>query len=106
MRCQVCKEREATIHLTEVIEGQVHETHLCQRCGQRERATQVKLTPSEGSEFKFEVMSHSPTKKKAVRVTHIPTGMSVTCDEEMPDERLKEIALQVLRARLSARRRK
>jgi len=32
MRCQVCNENEATIHLTEIVEGMRHEMHLCEVC--------------------------------------------------------------------------
>lgn len=32
MICQICKKREATIHLTEIIEGKRTEAHLCQNC--------------------------------------------------------------------------
>lgn len=30
--CEICKEREATVHLTQVIEGQVKKLHLCETC--------------------------------------------------------------------------
>lgn len=32
MICQVCKKREATIHLTEIADGKRAEMHLCQSC--------------------------------------------------------------------------
>jgi len=32
MRCQICKENEATIHLTEISDGVRSEMHLCERC--------------------------------------------------------------------------
>jgi protein arginine kinase activator len=32
MRCQFCNEREATIHYTEVISGNVKKIHICQEC--------------------------------------------------------------------------
>jgi protein arginine kinase activator len=32
MRCQVCKKNTATIHLTEINEGERTEMHLCERC--------------------------------------------------------------------------
>lgn len=34
MLCQACKERTATIHLTELTDGQRCETHLCQQCAE------------------------------------------------------------------------
>lgn len=36
MQCQNCKEQVATIHLTEIENGQRHETHLCQECAQQQ----------------------------------------------------------------------
>lgn len=32
MRCQICNDREATIHLTEITDGQRNEMHLCEDC--------------------------------------------------------------------------
>ena len=34
MRCEYCNEAEATIHLTQVIEGEVKKLNLCQVCAQ------------------------------------------------------------------------
>lgn len=36
MLCQACKEKTATIHLTEITNGQRAETHLCQDCAQQQ----------------------------------------------------------------------
>ena len=36
MQCQSCKKRTATIHLTEISNGQRYETHLCELCAQKE----------------------------------------------------------------------
>lgn len=36
MKCQKCKDNIATIHLTEIIDGQRSEMHLCQSCAQNE----------------------------------------------------------------------
>lgn len=36
MLCQACKERSATIHLTEINNGQRDETHLCSQCAQQQ----------------------------------------------------------------------
>lgn len=36
MLCQICKENTATIHLTEIEQGQRTETHLCQQCAQKQ----------------------------------------------------------------------
>jgi protein arginine kinase activator len=32
MLCESCKEREATVHLTQVVEGTVTKVHLCEDC--------------------------------------------------------------------------
>ena len=34
MVCDSCKEREATVHLTQVLKGQVKKLHLCQECAE------------------------------------------------------------------------
>ncbi len=36
MLCQACKEHTATIHLTEIRNGQRAETHLCQECAHQQ----------------------------------------------------------------------
>ena len=36
MLCQACKERSATIHLTEINNGQRNETHLCPQCAKQQ----------------------------------------------------------------------
>jgi len=36
MHCQRCKEQTATIHLTEINNGQRQETHLCEICAEQE----------------------------------------------------------------------
>lgn len=32
MNCELCSEREATVHLTQVIDGKVRKMHLCEQC--------------------------------------------------------------------------
>ncbi len=39
MRCQICKENEATIHLTEITDGLRNEMHLCELCAEEEGIT-------------------------------------------------------------------
>ncbi|MFA5239677.1 MAG: UvrB/UvrC motif-containing protein [Phycisphaerae bacterium] len=36
MQCQICQKKEATIHLTEITDGQRSEMHLCEHCAQEE----------------------------------------------------------------------
>lgn len=39
MRCEICKTKPATVHLTEIVDGQRRESHLCQSCAQKEGIT-------------------------------------------------------------------
>ena len=36
MQCQSCKQHMATIHLTEISDGQRTEAHLCEQCAHRQ----------------------------------------------------------------------
>lgn len=39
MKCDICKEREATVHLTRIINGMKEEIHLCENCAnEKEKA--------------------------------------------------------------------
>ena len=40
MLCDICSKNQATVHLTEVIGGQVTEVHLCEECA-REKGAQM-----------------------------------------------------------------
>ena len=39
MQCQSCKNNTATIHLTEITDGQRTEMHLCELCAQKKGLT-------------------------------------------------------------------
>jgi protein arginine kinase activator len=39
MQCQYCKKNTATIHLTEITDGQRSEAHLCELCAQKQGLT-------------------------------------------------------------------
>jgi protein arginine kinase activator len=36
IHCQVCKKQQATVHLTDIVQGEKQERHLCERCAQEE----------------------------------------------------------------------
>ncbi len=35
MLCEICKTQEATVHLTQVIDGSIKKLHLCEHCAQQ-----------------------------------------------------------------------
>ena len=43
MKCEKCQKAKATIHLTEIVEDQKHEAHLCEECA-RQSGVGIKLT--------------------------------------------------------------
>jgi protein arginine kinase activator len=36
MQCEICKNKAATVHLTEIVDGARTESHLCQTCAEKE----------------------------------------------------------------------
>jgi len=40
MKCDICKKREATVHLTEIINDKVSKLHLCEKCA-KEKGDQM-----------------------------------------------------------------
>jgi protein arginine kinase activator len=40
MQCDICHKNEATVHLTEIIDNQITELHLCEECA-RQKGTQM-----------------------------------------------------------------
>jgi len=36
MQCEICRKNQATIHLTEIVDGVRNETHLCEHCAQEQ----------------------------------------------------------------------
>ena len=40
MKCQICQKKKATVHLTELIDDQVTELHICEDCA-REKSVQM-----------------------------------------------------------------
>ena len=40
MTCDVCHKKKATVHLTEIVDGQMPELHICEECA-REKSIQM-----------------------------------------------------------------
>jgi len=40
MLCDICAKNQATVHLTEIVDGQITELHLCERCA-KEKSSQM-----------------------------------------------------------------
>lgn len=51
MLCQNCQERESTVHLTKIINGQTTQMHLCSECAQKVHGFGFSLYPAMVSDF-------------------------------------------------------
>lgn len=51
MLCQNCKQRESTIHVTKIINGQTTQLHLCQECAQKVQGFGFSIYPGMVSDF-------------------------------------------------------
>ena len=107
MTCDRCRRRDATIHFTEVQEGQLIERHRCDFCGQPpgvepplpDREVDITVySPAKPGEKK-------PGEKITVRATHRPTGITVQVEGVGSEETLVRLACNALRDRLNERAR-
>lgn len=64
MLCQRCKKNPATVHLTEIIEGDKSERHLCKSCADDEQVTMKDQVPINELLTKF-VMAHAGASELA-----------------------------------------
>ncbi|MDO8302437.1 MAG: hypothetical protein Q7T18_04255 [Sedimentisphaerales bacterium] len=106
MQCQICKQNTATIHLTEIIDGQRNETHLCEGCAQKQGVAikaQIPLNELLGSLLAAQPDSGSTALSKSEPQHSCPRcGMTFEkfrqssllgcpCDYEVFDTQLKPI---------------
>ena len=68
MICQSCKERTATVHLTEITNGQRSERHLCQECAQQHGLASPSQIPL--NELLSSLLSAQPQSKQEATSDH------------------------------------
>lgn len=61
MLCQNCQEREATVHLTKIVNGQTTQMHLCPECAQKVHGFGYNLYPAMVSDFLQALFGMNPT---------------------------------------------
>ncbi len=72
MLCQVCKKHPATVHLTEIIEGEKREIHLCEVCAHKQG-----MSPFTPSSFLSQLVEPKPSKEgEAADVTCPGCGLT------------------------------
>ncbi len=47
MLCQMCKKQAATIHLTEIVNNQKKEVHLCEECAEKQGVVKTQMSISD-----------------------------------------------------------
>jgi len=47
MLCQMCKKHQATIHLTEIVNNQKSEVHLCEKCAEKQGVVKTQMSISD-----------------------------------------------------------
>jgi protein arginine kinase activator len=65
MQCELCKNKAATVHLTEIVDGQRTESHLCQTCAEKEGIS-IKSQLSLNELLSSLIAVHQPTDEQDV----------------------------------------
>ncbi len=79
MLCEVCGKNEATVHLTEVIDGNVIEMHICEPCAQKKGEEMEKqFGLAELLSGLIDVSAAEPQEGKPLKLRCSVCGMSYT----------------------------
>lgn len=62
MKCESCKKRQATIHLTEIVNNQKKEVHLCEKCAEKQGVVKQSMSIAD---FLSGLASSTPSGQEA-----------------------------------------
>ncbi|WP_188208039.1 UvrB/UvrC motif-containing protein [Alkalibacillus aidingensis] len=77
MKCQKCQENEASVHYTQVVNGQKKETHMCEQCAQQEGYMNF---TDDGLSFHQFLTSMFPFDQSFSQQQKVQTNEIVRCD--------------------------